>query len=1364
MLLRWLQDMPKKVIARRQASRGRTVHRTGRVRQLWVESLEERTVPAPVSWINAAGGDWGTTSNWSTGAVPGAADDVTINLPGSVTVTHSANVTDTIHSLVNTNTLQIAVGIVNVATFQNSGTVSIATGSMLAVNNYTQTGGQTVLNGGTVGAFLPPESTALAFNGSDQVAVPNSPSLNPAAQLTVEAWVNPSSLQNQLQGIAGTWDDLSGNNRTNLLWIQFGKFAFYVSHDGSDFPNAVSTTTVQTNQWYHVAGTFDGSDLRLYINGALEATTHSPGSLHANTSPFNVGLVNGGGGSAKSFQGQIADLSFWSVARSQSQIQSDMAHTLSGSETDLAGYWQLSAAPNGTVTDLSSNNNNGTTSDPALTGAPVTGGTISIQGGTFSGTGTINGNLSNAGEVDLGATAGVLTVRGNYTQTSAGTLALKVGGTTAGTQYDQVDVLGSATLDGTLNVALTSGFNPLHGQTFNVLSFASATGNFATVNLPTSDGVTAFTTSLGATNLTLVGATIAPTSTVSPLPTYSSPSFTVSWTGQDNPGGSGVASFDIFVSDNGGAFVPFLTGTTGKSATFNGLRGHTYGFYSVATDGIGNREATPSAAEATTTVPSQVGTTTALASSAPSGSTYGQSATFSATVSASLTVFGTPTGSVQFLVDGANLGGPVVLVGGKASLTTSALSAGKHSVTVAYTSDTTDFAASTGGPLEQDVAPALLLVSVDNQSKVYGAALPTLTGSVTGLQNNDNITASFTTSATAASGVGAYGIVATLNDPNGRLSNYTVTNQPGTLTVTPATLTVMANNASKVYGSANPTFTDSLTGFVNGDTASVVSGAASLTTTATAASGVGSYVITAAPGSLSAANYIFSFVNGTLSVTPATLTVTVNSDSKVYGSANPTFTSALTGFVNGDTASVVSGAASLTTTATAGSGVGTYVITATQVSLSAANYTFTFVSGALKVTPATLTVTANNATKVFGTLNPKLTATIKGFVNGDTSSVVSGAASLTTTATIFSHVGKYPIVASRGTLSAANYTFTFVNGTLTVTEDDDEVSLVSSADPSVYGQSVTFTATVTAHSGVVAPEGTVTFWDGNNALATVAIAAGQASFNTAALDRGSHAITAVYNGSPDVAPGTSAVLTESVDTAVLEADPLDPSKQALFVGGTKGSDHIEIESQMHGRLVEVEIHGANHFRFDQVFQSANVARIVIYGGPDDNVIEVSDDVKLPTIVFGGHSENYLKGGGGPTVLVGGGEHDILVGGRGRSILIGGGGADVLRARGTGTILIGGTTDFDGNATALASIMAEWSRTDESYAQRVSHLLGPNAGGKAGGHNGSYYLNAQTVHDDGAKNVLKGSEAMDWFFAGAHDQVKHKHHGEVVTKI
>ena len=68
-------------------------------------------------------------------------------------------------------------------------------------------------------------------------------------------------------------------------------------------------------------------------------------------------------------------------------------------------------------------------------------------------------------------------------------------------------------------------------------------------------------------------------------------SFTVGWTGQDDSGGSGIASYNIYVSDDGGAFRLWLTNTVTTSATFTGQDGHTYGFYSVATDNAGNEEA-----------------------------------------------------------------------------------------------------------------------------------------------------------------------------------------------------------------------------------------------------------------------------------------------------------------------------------------------------------------------------------------------------------------------------------------------------------------------------------------------------------------------------------------------------------------------------------------------------------------------------------------------------------------------------------------------------------------------------------------------------------------------------------------------------
>ncbi len=85
------------------------------------------------------------------------------------------------------------------------------------------------------------------------------------------------------------------------------------------------------------------------------------------------------------------------------------------------------------------------------------------------------------------------------------------------------------------------------------------------------------------------------------------------------------------------------------------------------------------------------------------------------------------------------------------------------------------------------------------------------------------------------------------------------------------------------------------------------------------------------------------------------------------------------------------------------------------------------------VNKAVLTVTANDLSKAAGAPLPALTASITGFVHGDTSAVVSGSPILTTTASAFSPPGAYAIFVSNGTLAAVNYTFLFVNGTLTVT-------------------------------------------------------------------------------------------------------------------------------------------------------------------------------------------------------------------------------------------------------------------------------------------------------------------------------------------
>jgi autotransporter-associated beta strand protein len=198
--------------------------------------------------------------------------------------------------------------------------------------------------------------------------------------------------------------------------------------------------------------------------------------------------------------------------------------------------------------------------------------------------------------------------------------------------------------------------------------------------------------------------------------------------------------------------------------------------------------------------------------------------------------------------------------------------------------------------LTANITAATLTVTANSTNRVYGAANPTFTGSVTGQQNGDSITATFTTTAGTNSPVGSYTITPVLSDPGNKLGNYTVTTNAGTLTVTAAALTVTANNTNRIYGVSNPSLTASYSGFVNGETASVVLGTPGFSTSATNSSPVGSYVITPLVGSLTATNYSFTvFNNGSLTITKASSTNVVSSSSNPAPTgSNVTFTATLT--------------------------------------------------------------------------------------------------------------------------------------------------------------------------------------------------------------------------------------------------------------------------------------------------------------------------------------------------------------------------------------------------------------------------------------------------------------------------------------
>ncbi|SHN33805.1 hypothetical protein SAMN04488057_1221, partial [Cyclobacterium lianum] len=357
---------------------------------------------------------------------------------------------------------------------------------------------------------------------------------------------------------------------------------------------------------------------------------------------------------------------------------------------------------------------------------------------------------------------------------------------------------------------------------------------------------------------------------------------------------------------------------------------------------------------------------------------------------------------------------------------------------------------------ELEVTQAALTITADDKSKVYGEENPGLTFTYTGLVNGDTEVSdkpAISTTATASSKVGTYPVTLT----GGSDDNYAIKLVAGELEVTQAALTITADDKSKVYGEENPALTFTYTGLVNGDTE--VSKEPAISTTATASSIVGSYPVTLNGGSDD--NYAIKLVAGELEVTPAALTITADDKSKVYGEKTPALTFSYTGLVNGDTE--VSDKPAISTTATANSNVGTYPVTLTGGSDD--NYAIKLVAGELEVTQAALTITVDDKSKVYGEVNPALTFTYTGLVNGDKE--VSTEPAISTTATASSDVGTYPVTLTGG--SDDNYAITLVAGDLEVTQAaltitaDDKSKVYGEANPEL---TFTYTGLVNGDTGV----------------------------------------------------------------------------------------------------------------------------------------------------------------------------------------------------------------------------------------------------------------------------------------------------------
>lgn len=170
----------------------------------------------------------------------------------------------------------------------------------------------------------------LSFNGeSSTVNIPNNPTLDFANELTIMAWVNTRDYKEAKIAQKGDWD---GHGIGGTKWTGW-KGHVRLEESGSE---SIEWTEGRPllNEWYHVALTYDGNMLKLYVNGQLNNSRTISGTLHVNTRTASIGSDNG---AQKFFNGLIDEVKFFNSALNQTEIQAAFNNQTAATDSDGDG-------------------------------------------------------------------------------------------------------------------------------------------------------------------------------------------------------------------------------------------------------------------------------------------------------------------------------------------------------------------------------------------------------------------------------------------------------------------------------------------------------------------------------------------------------------------------------------------------------------------------------------------------------------------------------------------------------------------------------------------------------------------------------------------------------------------------------------------------------------------------------------------------------------------------------------------------------------------------------------------------------------------------------------------------------------------
>jgi len=393
-------------------------------------------------------------------------------------------------------TLSSGANFTTAGNFTNNGKLTVNTGSQLTVtgtlSNYnsstdTLTGGSYTVGGKLdfAGADIVTDAADITLDGDGEI-VDSTNSSNGLKNLATITSAGSFTL-------ASKANFTTAGNLTNKgkLTVESGS-TLTVTGDLTNFNSSTETLASGT---YTVGGTLEFTGANIVTNAA-----------NLTISGTAARILNGSANGLANF----ANTGTFTVTGDGNFTTGSAAFTDSGAVTVAKGSTMTVGGGNAYNQSAGTTTVDGTLS--ASGGINVTGGTI-LGAGKLSGNVTVGGN-GKAPTIRAGDSgkAGLLAITGNYTQLSTATMSSFIGGTAVGTQYSQLQVGGTATLAGTLTVTLASGFTPVVGSTFTILTAGSVTGKFtnSTIAINSSEHFNVSYTSTGVVLTVVSGAAPQP--------------------------------------------------------------------------------------------------------------------------------------------------------------------------------------------------------------------------------------------------------------------------------------------------------------------------------------------------------------------------------------------------------------------------------------------------------------------------------------------------------------------------------------------------------------------------------------------------------------------------------------------------------------------------------------------------------------------------------------------------------------------------------------------------------------------------------------------------------------------------------------